>query len=167
MIDPLFTADAIAARVRELGAEIRSDAGTSEVFLLCILKGASLFLADLVRSIDGDVSYGFIDVVRDAADTNEALEIDFLSFTDIRGRNVYVLKDVVSTGIIENYLFSQLRMHEPAKLRLVALLDRPDARKVDVTTDFRAFTIEDGTFAGYGLEHERRFGNVPFIGRVS
>lgn len=167
MIEPLFTADAIAARVRELGAEIRSDAGDSEVFLLCILKGASLFLADLLRATSGDVSYGFIDVVRDGADTNEALEIDFLSFTDIRRRNVYVLKDVVNTGIIENYLLSQLRMHEPAKLRLVALLDRPDARTVDVTTDFRAFTIQDGTFAGYGLEHERRFGNVPFIGRVS
>jgi hypoxanthine phosphoribosyltransferase len=167
MIEPLFTAEAIAARVRELGAEIRSDAGDAEVFLLCILKGASLFLADLLRTISGDVSYGFIDVVRDGADTNEALEIDFLSFTDIRGRNVYVLKDVVNTGVIENYLLSQLRMHEPAKLRLVALLDRTDARTVDVQADFRAFTIEDGTFAGYGLEHERRFGNVPFIGRVS
>ncbi len=167
MIEPLFTADAIAARVRELGAAIRADAGDSEVFLLGILKGASLFLADLIRAVPGEVSYGFIDVVRDGADTNEALEIDFLSFTDIRGRNVYVLKDVVNTGVIENYLLSQLRLHEPAKLRLVALLDRTDARTVDIRTDFHAFTIEDGTFAGYGLEHERRFGNVPFLGRVS
>jgi hypoxanthine phosphoribosyltransferase len=168
MIEPVFTADAIAARVRELGAAIRSDAGDAEVFLLCILKGSSLFLADLIRAIPGDVSYGFIDVVRDAADTGtEALEIDFLSFTDIRGRNVYVLKDVVNTGIIENYLLSQLRLHDPARLRLVALLDRTDARKVDIRTDFHAFPVEDGTFAGYGLEHERRFGNVPFIGRVS
>ncbi len=166
MIDPVYTADAIAARVRELAAEIRNDSGDAEVFLLCILKGASLFLADLLRALPGEVSYGFIDVVRDGADTTEALEIDFLSFTDIRGRNVYVLKDVVNTGVIENYLLSQLRMHEPAKLRLVALLDRPDARTVDIRTDFHAFTIEGGTFAGYGLEHERRFGNVPFIGRV-
>jgi hypoxanthine phosphoribosyltransferase len=167
MIEPVFTTDAIAARVRELGAEIRRDAGDAEVFLLGILKGASLFLADLIRAVPGDVSYGFIDVVREGADTNEALEIDFLSFTDIRGRNVYVLKDVVNTGVIENYLLSQLRLHEPAKLRLVALLDRLDARTVDVRTDFHAFTIEEGTFAGYGLEHERRFGNVPFLGRVS
>lgn len=167
-ITPVFPAEAIAARVRELAAEIRNDAGDAEVFLLGILKGGAVFLADLLREIPGDVSYGFIDVVRDSADAHgtDALEIDFLSFTDIRGRNVYVIKDVVNTGVIENYLLSQLRIHAPARIRLVALLDRSDARKVDVRTDFRAFTIEDGTFAGYGLEHDRRFGNLPYIGTV-
>ena len=167
-ISPVFSADDIAARVRELGAAIRADAGDAEVFLLSILKGSSLFLADLLRAIEGEVSYGFIDVVRDVADneTADALEIDFLSFTDIRGRRVYVLKDVVNSGVIENYLLSQLRLHEPVALRLVALLDRPDVRTVDVTADFSAFTITEGTFAGYGLEHGQRFGNLPWIGRV-
>ena len=167
-VRPVFTAEAIAARVSELAAAIRRDSGNEEVFFLCILKGASIFLADLLRSVTGDVSYGFIDVIRDAEgnSTADALEIDFLSFTDIRGRHVFVLKDVVNTGVIENYLLSQLRQHGPASLRLVALLDRPDARTVDVTADFSAFTITDGTFAGYGLEHQRRFGNLPYIGRV-
>jgi hypoxanthine phosphoribosyltransferase len=168
-IRPIFNADAIAGRIRSLGAEIRSDAGSEEVFLLGILKGAAVFLADLLRAVPGPVSYSFIDVVRDVSDqqTADAVEIDFLSFTDIRGRTVYLLKDVVSTGVIENYLLTQLRAREPARLRLVALLDRPDARTVDLQADFHAFTIhEDGTWAGYGLEHERRFGNIPFIGRV-
>lgn len=166
-ITEVFSAERVAARVREVGAEIRRDAGEGEVFLLGILKGTSIFLADLMRSVPGDVTYGFIDVVRDTADEiTDALEIDFLSFTDIRGRNVYLLKDVVNTGIIENYLLSQLKMHGPATLHLVALLDRTDARTVDIQVDFRAFPIEDGTFAGYGLEHERRFANLPFIGRV-
>lgn len=168
-ITPVFTEEQIAARIRELGAAIRADAGDTEVFLLGILKGASCFLGDLLRAIPGEVSYGFIDVVRDVADNTiaDALEIDFLSYTDIRERQVYVLKDVVSTGVIENYLLSQLRLHHPATLRLVALLDRQDARTIDVTTDFQAFTIGDGIFAGYGLEHERRLGNLPWIGRVS
>ena len=162
----MFSADEIAARVRALGAEIRADAGDSEIFLLGILKGASMFTSDLLRAIDGNVSYGFIDVVRDAADNADALEIDFLSFTDIRGRNVYLLKDVVNSGVIENYLLTQLRQHAPGKLRLVALLDREDARTVDIAADFRGFRVTDGTFAGYGLEHEHRFGNLPYIGRV-
>jgi hypoxanthine phosphoribosyltransferase len=166
-ITPVFTEEQIRTRIRELGADIRGDAGTQEVFLLGILKGTSCFLSDLLRAIPGDVSYGFIDVIRDAADTTDALEIDFLSYTDIGSRRVYVLKDVVSTGVIENYLLSQLRMHNPATLRLVALLDRPDARTSDIKTDFQAFSIGDGVFAGYGLEHERRFGNLPWIGRVS
>jgi len=168
-ITPVFSAEQIAQRVRELAAEIRGDAGSEEVFLLSILKGTSCFLADLMRAIPGDVSYGFIDVVRDIADQHiaDAVEIDFLSYTDIRDRRVYVLKDVVSTGVIENYLLSQLRMHNPSMLRLVALLDRPDARTVDITADFRAFTIgEDGTWVGYGLEHERRYGNLAYIGRM-
>ena len=168
-IKPVFSAEDIATRIRALAQEIRNDAGTDEVFLLGILKGTAVFLGDLLRAIPGDVSYSFIDVVRDAVDqeTADALEIDFLSFTDIRDRTVYLLKDVVSTGVVENYLLTQLKMREPASLRLVALLDRPDARTVDLPADFRAFTIqEDGTWAGYGLEHQRRFGNVPFIGRV-
>ncbi len=168
-ITPVFSADEIARRVGELGRDIRADAGNAEVFLLGILKGTSCFLADLMRAIPGDVSYGVIDVVRDVADQQfaDALEIDFLNYTDIRDRRVYVLKDVVSSGIIENYLLSQLRMHGPAQLRLVALLDRTDARTVDVTADFRAFTItEDGTWVGFGLEHDRRYGNLPYIGRI-
>lgn len=168
-IKPVFSAEDIAVRVRELGSELRADAGDSEVFLLGILKGAAVFLADLVRAIPGAVSFAFIDVVRDASDsvTADALEIDFLSFTDIRGRNVYLLKDVVATGVIENYLVSQLRSHGPASIRLVALLDRANARTVDLAADFRAFSVEgDGTWAGYGLEQQSRFGNLPFIGRV-
>jgi hypoxanthine phosphoribosyltransferase len=167
-ITPVFTEEQIRTRIHDLGGAIRSDAGDGEVFLLGILKGASLFLGDLLRAIPGDVSYGFIDVVRDVSDNQiaDAVEIDFLSFTDIRGRRVYVLKDVVATGVIENYLFSQLRVHSPSTLRLVALLDRPDARTVDVTTDFQCFRIGEGTYAGYGLEHERRHGNLPWIGRV-
>lgn len=167
-ISPIYTAEQIAERVRALGEEIRRDAGTSEVFLLGILKGTAVFLGDLLRAIPGDVSYGCIDVVRDVSDTADALEIDFLSFTDIRGRNVYVLKDVVATGVIETYLLNQLRTRGPSSLRLVALLDRPSARTSDLRTDFAAFTIDrDGTWAGYGLEQQQRLGNLPFIGRVA
>lgn len=165
---PAFTAEAIADRVQQLAHDIRVDAGSGEVFLLGILKGASVFTADLLRAMSGDVSYSFIDVIRDAADneTADAIEIDFLSFTDIRGRNVYVIKDVVATGVIENYLLAQLRMHGPAKLRLVALLDRFDARTVDIKADFCGFTCEEGAYFGYGLERGGRLGNLPWIGRA-
>ncbi len=161
-------ADEIAKRVLELGTQIRADAGKGEVFLLGILKGTAVFLADLMRAIPGNVSYGFIDVVRDINDTEtaSALEIDFLSHTELAGRTVFVLKDVVSTGIIENYLLSQLRIHDPKSLKLVALLDRPDLRTVDVTADYRLFEVGDGAFVGYGLELEGKHGNLPYIGTI-
>ncbi|HXG59154.1 MAG TPA: phosphoribosyltransferase family protein [Thermoanaerobaculia bacterium] len=164
----LFTAKQIAKRIEALGKQIRKDAGDHEVFLLGILKGASIFLADLMRNIEGAVAYSFIDVVRDMADNEiaAALEIDFLSYTDISGRNVYLLKDVVSTGVIETYLLSQLRLERPASLKLVALLDRPELRTVDLKADYAAFKVGEGSFAGYGLEADGRFGNLPYIGRV-
>jgi hypoxanthine phosphoribosyltransferase len=164
-----FSADEIAARVAALGQEIRRDAGSSEVFLLGVLKGTAVFLGDLMRAIDGDVGYGFIDVIRDMADTEvaSALEIDFLSHVDIAGRSVYLLKDVVSTGVIETYLLNQLRQKQPAALKLVALLDRPEQRTVELKADFTLFKAPEGSFVGYGLEHQGQFGNLPWIGRVT
>jgi hypoxanthine phosphoribosyltransferase len=94
------------------------------------------------------------------------MEIDFLSFIDIADRNVFLLKDVVATGVIENYLLTQLRQKNPASIRLVALLDRPDQRSVELQVDHYAFRIDGGTFVGYGLENEGRFGNLPYIGRI-
>jgi hypoxanthine phosphoribosyltransferase len=167
-IKPAFSAEEIAKRVHALGTQIRHDAGSAEIFLLGVLKGTSCFLADLVRTIPGEVTYGYIDVVRDVADaeTASALEIDYFSFIDIAGKNVYLLKDVVSTGVIETYLIAQLRQRNPKTLKLIALLDKAAARTVDLTADYRLFEIEDGSFVGYGLELQGRHGNLPYIGKV-
>ncbi len=164
-----FSAKDIARRVAALGAEIRNDAGDGEAFLLGILNGGAVLTADLLRSVEGEVGYGFIDVVRDMSDTEvaTALEIDFLSHIDIRNRNIYVIKDVVSTGVIETYLLTQLRQKGPAILKLIALLDRPNLRTVELKTDFSAFEVAEGSFVGYGLEFEGRFGNLPYLGRIA
>jgi hypoxanthine phosphoribosyltransferase len=167
-IKKAFSEKVIANRVAKLGKRIRKDAGSGEIFLLGILRGASCFLTDLLRAIPGDVSYGFIDVVRDVTDTEvaTAMEIDFLNWINITGKNVYVLKDVVSTGVIENYLLTQLRQKNPAELRLVALLDRPDLRTVDLNPDYSLFEVDRGAFVGYGLELEGKYANLPYIGKM-
>jgi hypoxanthine phosphoribosyltransferase len=167
-ITKAFSAHEIERRVATLAAEIRDDAGEAPLFLLGILKGASCFLADLIRRIHGEAGYGFIDVVRDMDHTQaSAVAIDFLSWIDISGRNVYVVKDVVTTGVIETYLLTQLRQKNPASLKLVALLDRPDARTVDLTADFRAFEAAADAYAGYGLEIDGRHGNLPYLVTVT
>ena len=163
-----FTEKQIAAKVAKLAKQIRKDAGEAPVFLLGVLKGTTCFVADLLRATPGAVGYGFIDVVRDAADalTGDAIEIDFLNYIDIAGKNVYLVKDVVTTGVIENYLLTQLRQKAPAALKLVALIDRPDGRTVDLRCDFRAFEVDGGSFVGYGLELDGLQGNMTWIGRV-
>ncbi len=161
----LFNRQEIAARIAEIGRAIREDAGDEDTLLIGILKGTTVFMADLIREIPGPVRYEFIDVVRDVSDTEtaDALRINFLAHFRIEGRHTYLLKDVVSTGVIETYLLAQLRQRSPSQLKLVALLDRPALRTVPLEVDFRAFTVEDGTFAGYGLEVEGRHGNLPSI----
>ena len=165
-IEPMITAEQIATRTQAVGADIRRDAGKETVFLLGVLKGSSCFLTDLLRSIEGQVEYGFIDVFRDEADSGAALQIDYLRHGDIAGKNVYVVKDVVSTGIIETYLLTQLRVQHPRTLKLVALRDRPTARTVDLNADFKAFEVEEGSYVGYGLELENRWSNLPYIGKL-
>ena len=164
-----FSDKQIARRIAKLGADIRKDAGKAEVFLLGVLKGASFFLADRMRSIPGEVSYGYINVIREMADTEtaSAIEIDYLHWSDIASKHVYLLKDVVSTGVIETYLLQQLRQKNPAELRLVALVDRPALRTVQLEVDYRAFEADHrGIFVGYGLELTGKHANLPYIGRV-
>jgi hypoxanthine phosphoribosyltransferase len=164
----VYSPKQIAKRVEKLAAEIRKDAGDAQVFFLGVLKGSTCFVADLLRATPGEVGYGFIDVVRDAADalTHDAIEIDFLNYIDIGGTHVYLIKDVVATGVIENYLLLQLRQKEPAALKLVALIDRPNLRTVDLDADFRAFKVDEGNFVGYGLELEGLHANLPYLARV-
>ncbi len=168
-ITKAFSDKQIARRVKKLGAEIRADAGKGDVFLLGVLKGVSCFLADLLRAIPGEVSYGFINVVREIADTEvaTAMKIGYLQYSDIAGKNVYLLKDVVSTGVIESYLLMQLREKNPRDLKLVALVDRPALRTISLDVDFRAFEADHhGAFVGYGLELDGKHANLPYIGRV-
>src|SRR5205823_14493632 len=116
------------------------------------------------------ISYAYNNDVPDATvtDTATAAEIYYVSYTVLSGRNFYVVKDVDSTDVIENYLLTQLRIHSPASLRLVALIDRPSHRTVDLKADYVAFEVADGdgAFVGYGLEIDGRHGNLPLIGRV-
>ena len=163
-----FSVKDIARRVTELGEQLRTDAGDSEIFLLGVLRGTTCFVADLLRAIPGRVSYGFINVVRDVADTEvaAAMEIDFLNWIDISGKHVYLLKDVVSTGVIETYLLTQLRQKDPAALKLIAFLDRPAMRTVDLIADYYAFKVDDGSFVGYGLELDGSHANLPYVARL-
>jgi hypoxanthine phosphoribosyltransferase len=163
-----FSQSRIARRVSRLGKAIRKDAGSKPILLIGILKGTSVFLSDLLRRIEGEVAYGFIDEIREMSDTEiaEAEEIDFLSHLELSGRQVYLLKDVVTSGVIESYLLGQLRQHNPADLKLVALLDRPALRTIDLQVDYAGFDVDDGAFVGYGLELDGRHGNLPYIGRL-
>jgi hypoxanthine phosphoribosyltransferase len=180
-IEPLFEAAALRGSIAELARQLTTDFGETDPLLLAILGGSLIFLADLVRAIDRPVRYELIQVGYSEGDSMETREIPEGPETmekvqnihypipvEIAGRSVVVLKDVVASGVIEVYLAEKLRQHEAREVRFAALIDMPDERKTDFTVDYGAFrTRRDGILVGYGLKHEGRYGNLPYIGRLS
>lgn len=167
-MEMIHSADEIATRVAELGRQIRTDSGNETITLIGILKGTTVFLADLIRQIEEPVNYELMSVVRSVADTKtaEALQINFITNFFLEGRKMILLKDVVSTGVIETYLLNQLRQKSGAEIKLAALLDRPEMRTVPLEVDYAAFAVPPGSYVGYGLELDNRYSNYRDIRRL-
>lgn len=159
----LFTEKQIQQRVEELARAVARDyQGKSPLVLCAILKGAIPFLADLMRRIPGDVRLALIEM-KSQVDGKHA-SILFTSSLDLSGRHVLVVEDIVDTGITLDYLLKHLEAERaPASLKVCALLDKPEARRIDVPVHYRGFTVPDKFVVGYGLDFEERYRNLPYI----
>ena len=160
----LIDATRIQQRVAELAAEIRRDV-PGDVHLVAVLKGAFIFLSDLVRRIDGRVSLDFMAVSSYAKGTSSSGEVRLLKDLDTRleGRNVIIVEDIVDTGLTLNYLQEILRARAPKSLRTACLLSKPSRRQLDVKVEYIGFTIEDRFVVGYGLDFAEQYRNLPHI----
>jgi hypoxanthine phosphoribosyltransferase len=157
----------IAARITELGAEIRREVGPDEpIHVIAVLKGAFVFLADLVRTISGPVTLDFIAVSSYGAGTASSGQVRLLKDLDrsIEGRHVVIVEDIVDTGLTLSYLQEILWAREPKSLRTACLLSKPSRRKVEVPVEFIGFTIEDRFVVGYGLDFDEQYRQLPYIG---
>jgi hypoxanthine phosphoribosyltransferase len=164
----LLSASEIQKRVAELAADLRRDF-PADLHLVGVLKGAFVFLADLMRHIEGDVSIDFIAVSSYLQDTTSSGEVRLLTDLEfpIAGRHVVVVEDIVDTGMTLAYLHGILRARNPESLATVCLLDKPSRRKADVRVDYVGFTIDDRFVVGYGLDHAERYRNLPYIGTLN
>jgi hypoxanthine phosphoribosyltransferase len=163
----LLSADQIQSRIRELGAEIvRDHQGAADLHLICVLKGAFVFLADLVRAIEKPTTIDFLAVSSYAAGTTSTGEVRLLKDLDVAldGRDVLIVEDIVDTGLTLHYLQDILRARGPRSLKTVCLLSKPSRRKVDVVVDYIGFEIEDRFVIGYGLDYAEQHRNLPYIG---
>jgi hypoxanthine phosphoribosyltransferase len=163
----LFTAEQIAARVKEIGTQLRADIGPEEITLLCILKGSFIFTSDLARAIDGPVNVEFLGVASYGDDTKSsgAVQITHDLTASIRGRHVVIVEDIVDTGLTLEYLMRVLSARHPASLRVCALLQKP-AGKSPIKPDYSCFDLGDDFVVGYGLDWAQRLRNLPFVGAV-
>ena len=160
----LLSAAQIQKRVAELAAELRRDSA-DDLHLVAVLKGAFVFLSDLVRNIPGRVSLDFMALSSYATGTTTSGEVRLLKDLDtaLDGRHVVIVEDIVDTGLTLHYLQDILRSRNPKSLRTAFLLSKPSRRKVDVAVDYIGFTIEDHFVVGYGLDYNERYRNLPDI----
>ena len=169
MIPVLIGADDLHGRIAELAADIRSDAGPGTlVHFVCVLKGAFVFLADLLRVVEGPVSCDFLGVASYGAGTMSSGQVKLTKDLDhpLKGRYVVVVEDILDTGHTLMYLQEILAAREPAALRTVCLLSKPSRRQNDVPVDYIGFEIADRFVVGYGLDYDEAYRNLPYIGVI-
>jgi len=161
----LLNSKTIQKRVRELGAQITRDYQGKTPHLIGILKGASIFHADLVRSIDLGVSFDFIAVGSYGTATKSSGEVRILKDLDesLEGKDVLLVEDILDTGLTLHYLLQNLESRGPKSLKVVSLLNKPSRREIEVPVDYIGFDIPDQFVIGYGLDFNQRYRNLPDI----
>lgn len=161
----MLSRDAIRQRVRELGARITEEYGGGRIHLVCILKGACVFLADLLRWLDADVSIDFIAVSSYKKGLSTSGEVQLTKDLDspLDGRDVLIVEDIVDTGLTLNYLRHLLQSRGPRSLKIVTLLDKPSRRIQPVNVDYVGFTIPDAFVVGYGLDYAEQYRQLPDV----
>jgi hypoxanthine phosphoribosyltransferase len=155
----------VQARIGELAAKINQDYAGKELLAVGILRGAFIFLADLVRKLEMPVIVDFVAVSSYGQATRSSGVVRILKDLDesVAGRQLLLVEDIVDSGLTLKYLSEYLRAKQPADLRVCTLLDKPDCRQVDFKPDYNGFTIPDHYVVGYGLDCEQRYRNLPGI----
>jgi len=152
-------------RVTELGAEISADYQGRELLLVCVLKGAVLFLSDLMRTIDVPCEVDFMAVSSYGSATDSSGVVRILKDLDraIEGRHVLIVEDIVDSGLTLQYLLRNLGARDPASLEVCALLTKPERRRVELLPRYVGFEIPDTFAIGYGLDHGEALRNLPYV----
>jgi hypoxanthine phosphoribosyltransferase len=161
----LVQPDQLQRRVRELGAQISADYEGRNPLLVGVLKGAIFFLSDLMREITCPCEVDFMAISSYGSSTQSSGVVRILKDLDtpITGRHVIIVEDIVDSGLTLQYLMRNLGARSPETLEVCALLTKPDRRKVDLPTRYLGFEIPDRFAIGYGLDHDERHRNLPFV----
>ena len=169
VIDTMISAKSIAARIESLARDIQKEfANTDKLVVVGLLRGSFVFIADLVRELDLPVEVDFLEASSygDAMESSREVRILKDLRGQIEGRDVLVVEDIVDTGHTLSHVSEYLQTRHPARLRSIALLDKPARREVDFRADWIGFEIPDEFVVGYGIDFAQRNRNLPYIGKV-
>lgn len=155
----------IAKRAEEIAAQINADYKGKPILVVGILRGASIFLADIFKRLEGDVELDFISLSSYGSGTNSSGEVKMIKDLSepVDGKNVLIIEDIIDTGITLSYLIKVLEARNPESIKLCALLDKPSRRKVELKGDYIGFEIPDEYVVGYGLDYAEKYRNLPDV----
>ncbi|GAU08238.1 hypoxanthine phosphoribosyltransferase [Desulfoplanes formicivorans] len=161
----VFDKDVIAKRVRELGQAISQRYGNEPLVCVCVLKGAFVFFADLMRSLDIDPELDFVRLASYAGGTSRQGKMIFSKDMEvsIEDKHVLIVEDVVDTGHSMQYLTRVLETRNPRSIAIAALVDKNERRELDVTVDFPGFSLDKGFIVGYGLDYDEKYRGLEGI----
>lgn len=162
----LYTQEELSRRVKELGEQITADYAGRRPMLISVLRGSYIFMADLTRAIDLDVTVDFMAVSSYGAGTVSSGQVEIKKdlSDSIEGRDLIIVEDILDSGNTLYYLMDVLRARRPASIRVCALMDKPERRTKPITADYAGFTIPDAFIVGYGLDYAERYRNLPYVG---
>jgi hypoxanthine phosphoribosyltransferase len=163
--ETLVSSEELQRRVAELGREISSDYGGRDLFMVGVLKGAVLFLADLMRNISVPCEVDFMAVSSYGSQTDSSGVVRIMKDLDapIEGRDVLVVEDIIDSGLTLQYLMRNLKARGPASLEVCSLLTKPDRLRVDLSPRYVGFEIPNRFAIGYGLDHAQRYRNLGYV----
>ena len=164
--ETLFTEEEIAAIVQKMGKQISEAYADKNLFLVSVLKGSLMFMADLMREITIPCSIDFLSVSSYGSGTSTSGEVRILKDLDasLEGKDLLVVEDVLDSGVTLSYLLKTLSARNPASIRLCTFLDKPERRRVDIKADYIGASVPDKFIVGYGLDYAEKYRNIPFIG---
>lgn len=164
----MLTEEQIKRKSLWIRKKIEEDFKGEDLLVVGILKGASVFVSDLIRCIDLDVNIDFMSVTSYGNSTESSGTVKILKDldVDIEGKNVLIVEDIIDSGLTLSNLVAALKTRNPKSLKLCTLLDKPQRRKANIPVDYVGFVIEDKFIVGYGIDYAEKYRNLPYIGIV-
>jgi hypoxanthine phosphoribosyltransferase len=155
----------IQAKIIELGQQLSKDYQGKNPLFICVLKGAVMFMGDLLKRIDVPAEIDFMAVSSYGTSTESSGVVRIIKDleTEVAGRHIIIVEDIIDSGLTLSYLCDLLHRRNCASLRIIALLDKPKRRKADIKIDYKGFEVEDAFLVGYGLDYSEKYRNTPYI----
>lgn len=162
----LLSEEEIRAKVKEMGQKITEDYKNSNLMLVTVLKGAVVFLADIMRQIDVPAEIDFMVVSSYGSGVKSSGVVKIVKDLDVplEGKDILIVEDILDSGLTLSYIKELLASRGPRSIKIATLLDKPSRRKVDLQADYVGFSVPDEFVIGYGLDYDEKYRNLPYIG---